>query len=295
MTYDSVERSISSAAPAELYEFVTPTQTFRLTSHETDVVFGGNTYTAVTGSRSNLVTADLKADPGELVVEIPAAHALAQTFANGVPPESVLATITRFHPPSGVSIQLWKGYVQGLSFKKSGGEGPMAAFPIPPKTADALAFDIPAWIASRICNNVLYDTNCTVSDADAANFKNTTIASISSDGLIIGVTSLAGSNIGIGGRAKGGYLKHTPTLEQRTIIDQIPPGTVGSPGLSLTIQCAFPTGSIHVGDAISVYRGCDHTLNTCVTDFSNGINFGGHPFLPPSNVFYVGLVLARYF
>jgi hypothetical protein len=288
MTYDATERSIQDGTPAELFDIVTPATTFRITTHETDVVFGGNTYTAVTGSRSNLLVPDVQNTGEDLVFEIPAEHVLAQTYAAGMPPYQVLVTATRYHPVSGVGLQCWKGFALGLSFKKGGNEGPMAAFVVPDGALSQLALDIPAFRASRGCQHVLYDTQCTISRADTTRFKDTTIASISADGLTITVTSLSGTTIGTAGRCIHGEIVHTPTGERRTITGQNP-----SPGTALTIQCAFPRNSLHVGDAVTVFRGCDHTLNTCETDFANALNFGGYPYLPPANIFYVGFNLGK--
>ena len=39
---------------------------------------------------------------------------------------------------------------------------------------------------------------------------------------------------------------------------------------------------VSVGDTFSVLVGCDHTLTTCTVKFGNLINFGGTPFVPPS-------------
>lgn len=38
--------------------------------------------------------------------------------------------------------------------------------------------------------------------------------------------------------------------------------------------------AIAVGDAYSVYRGCDKRLATCRSSFANAVNFGGFPYLP---------------
>ena len=48
---------------------------------------------------------------------------------------------------------------------------------------------------------------------------------------------------------------------------------------TFTLYEAMPE-DIEVGDQYSVYQGCDKSLDTCVDEFSNGINFGGEPYLP---------------
>lgn len=49
-----------------------------------------------------------------------------------------------------------------------------------------------------------------------------------------------------------------------------------------TLQQALPN-PIQVGDAYSVYAGCDKLLATCKTKFSNVINFRGFPHVPGSD------------
>ncbi|WP_026606954.1 DUF2163 domain-containing protein [Methylocapsa acidiphila] len=49
---------------------------------------------------------------------------------------------------------------------------------------------------------------------------------------------------------------------------------------SLTLSNKLPHQPT-VGDAFTVYQGCDHTLSTCRTKFNNQINFRGFPFIPP--------------
>ena len=38
-----------------------------------------------------------------------------------------------------------------------------------------------------------------------------------------------------------------------------------------------------LSDAVTLYPGCDHTLTTCDTAFSNSLNYGGFPAIPQKN------------
>lgn len=51
-----------------------------------------------------------------------------------------------------------------------------------------------------------------------------------------------------------------------------------SPG-SLVLASPLPTQPIS-GDTFNAYPGCDKTLSTCQTKFSNKPNFRGHPYIP---------------
>lgn len=50
-------------------------------------------------------------------------------------------------------------------------------------------------------------------------------------------------------------------------------------GGAFVLQQSLPN-PIAVGDAYSVYAGCDKTLATCKTKFNNVVNFRGHPHVP---------------
>jgi len=47
---------------------------------------------------------------------------------------------------------------------------------------------------------------------------------------------------------------------------------------------AVPPG-LAVGNAITLYSGCDRTLATCHSKFGNSENFGGFPLIPTKNPF----------
>lgn len=54
----------------------------------------------------------------------------------------------------------------------------------------------------------------------------------------------------------------------------------------LLLSHRLPPG-INVGDAVTVYAGCDHAVATCFSKFVNVPNFGGLPHLPTVNPYYV--------
>jgi uncharacterized phage protein (TIGR02218 family) len=78
---------------------------------------------------------------------------------------------------------------------------------------------------------------------------------------------------------KGGEIVRTSDGERRLIVQQI--------GTLLTLN--FPFKDMDVGDSVEVFAGCDRTVETCKAKFSNVVNFGGHPLIPPINVFNEGL------
>ena len=51
------------------------------------------------------------------------------------------------------------------------------------------------------------------------------------------------------------------------------------PSQTFTLWLPMPN-AIQIGDAYSVYPGCDKRFATCTGKFSNGVNFGGFPYVP---------------
>ena len=56
-------------------------------------------------------------------------------------------------------------------------------------------------------------------------------------------------------------------------------------GVALTLIYPLPVAPA-VGDAFTVYAGCDHTQATCQSRFNNLANFRGFPFVPPPQIAY---------
>lgn len=289
-TFDTVERSQQDACPAELYDFVGPSKTWRLTTYESDVTYLGNVYSAVASARSNISTVDFSTDQTDITVQIPASHELAQTYVAGVPMRDLLVTVTRIHLPFMVVSQFWQGYASSLQMAQR-----MASFRVPSGTNDALVTDIPAVAAQRLCNHTLYDSRCTILRG-AGYTVTTTIASISTDGKTIGsvLPVPAGTNDTLAGVVTlvpwsfTGEILHVASGERRTVV-------VENSTTSFQLQAAFPLSLIHAGDVIQIFAGCTKTMGQCSSPkFNNGVNHGGHPYMPSSNIFYVGLQGALY-
>lgn len=287
MAYDDFEKSAHLSTPVELYTFIAPSMTTRVTSWHKDVSFGGDTYLAEPLSRSNLQIVDAHTDQFDATIELRAAHALVQHYANGVPPREISCLVQRYQPSSGLAIQVWFGYVGALSFK-----GRMGSFRIPSATADQLELNSPSVICSRLCNHVLYDTRCSIPRTSFDIGAN--ITSISADGRTFGIdvailaavtgTTIRGVVAPTVQWATHGELLHVPTGERRTVTTQ-------NSSSSITVQIEFGGGvtGVQIGDPVVLYAGCDHTRAQCHAKFANVINFGGHPDIPRSNPFLVNL------
>ncbi len=252
-TFDENERSTSQSRPIDLYTITTPTVTYRLTSYPVDVVYAGNTYTATTMDRGDLqIGQDLTGR--ELVIYLPITHPLVRKFAaSGIPEHEVLVVLQRLQEASGEAQEEARGEGNGLSV-----EGKIAMLRVPSLTDDAMKIRLPVIAVQRLCNHVLYDAQCLVDRTTAS--SNMSITAIAGNTVTVSFP-LAGTGMVFGD------IRHAPTGQLRMVVAQS--------GSVLTLN--VPLVDAHVGDAVEVAPGCDHTVTTCRDKFTNVINFGGHP------------------
>jgi len=126
---------------------------------------------------------------------------------------------------------------------------------------------------SRKCGHFLYDGGCKV---NPNSFKVSTVLT-SVDGRTVNVATVAPVDTG-GNVFPLGMLVHGPSGESMTIIRQS--------GTTLTLQLPIP--GMNVFDSVTIYRGCDHTIDVCDSDFGNVLNFFGFPELPNHELFVPG-------
>jgi hypothetical protein len=265
MTYDTDETSSSQSRPRNLYVIVTPTELYRHTSHPVDVVYAGNTYTALTMDSGAL---EVTSDPTgrELIVQLPIMHPLVQRyFASGIPPHGVVVTFLRMQEISGVAVQQSSGFAQSMAV-----DGHVATIRVPSVIDDAIKIMLPVVRAQKTCNHVLFDARCTPGpggidgpDPDAFSFPANIVSQIGRT-LVISTTGSRPDSW-----AKFGRVVHVGSAQTRTITEQI--------GATLTL--IDPLVNVANGSGIIVYAGCGHTLDVCKSKFSNVMNFGGHPHL----------------
>jgi uncharacterized phage protein (TIGR02218 family) len=133
---------------------------------------------------------------------------------------------------------------------------------VPSITDDAMKVRLPTVRAQRLCNHVLYDTQCRV---DRSSFQFTTTI-VSQSGATLVLSSAAGKP---NQWATFGEVVLAATGERRNVLSQI--------GTTFTISLSF-VGLVG-GDTVTVFAGCNHNLFTCRDKFNNVINFGGMPHL----------------
>lgn len=266
MSFDSLESSVQDSQPRELWTFVTPAATYRYTTAEVPVVFSGDTYTPIAAGRDDFKGATIT-DAAEMVLELPRTNGFVQDNAFGMPPQNMTVQILRLQ--GAFYESWWLGAVSAFTVERD-----RCKVRSPSILADALDMTIPSARVGPQCNRMLYSPGCDVDRDDPANKTTTTV--VSSNGVFVLVASVGGH---VDDYFKPGVFIHDADGERRLIIKQT--------GAQLELNARLR--SISGGDAITLLRGCKHTIDAC-DGFSNIPNFGGHPYVPKSNPFKGSLV-----
>ena len=269
MTYAGSENSVESGTPIELFEFTLGAETFRFTSSADEVTVGGVTYAPAVIGRD-----DLKVSPAErtevLTIGVDARLDFVRRYINGVPGQAAQLLLQRMHRTDGSQElrPIFRGTVRSVAFTENGVAASIAVLPVSGRLANAL----PRFLYSSLCNHVLFDSACGLS---AASFKfSGTVSAISDNTLTVTGLGAAKPN----GWANAGYVV-TSWGDYRMILSH-----VGS-----DIRLMIPFTASPVGGTVDVYAGCDHSIDTCGTKFSNRANFGGFAYVPKRNPFTGGI------
>lgn len=268
MPFDTQERSVEAGQPIELYDFRIGSDAYLWTTNPVAVTYNSLTYEPMEVAREALqFSSDTRAEA--LKITVPASTAMVRRYINSVPGQRATLTITRVHRNDGANqlIQMFKGIAQTVGFDLNGLSASIAVVPI---TAE-LANSIPRFAFSGVCNHVLYDGACTV--AQSLFRYQDEVTGVAGDTITVQGLSVKGS-----GWATGGYIA-LPSGEFRQILEHT--------GDNVRVLLPFPSSPL--GLTVEVFAGCDHSINTCSSKFSNVPNFGGFAWVPLRNPFSTGL------
>lgn len=265
MTYAATETSIQSGRPVELYEFLNGATYYRYTSADSDVSYGGNTFTAAAIARDAI---EATSETARLALNLTCARSLpVLELFSVLPPDAVVSlTVRRLHAGDGEAITLWLGRVLNVTWKPAAAEIHCESVYTSLKRVGLRR------LYQKACPHALYGPGCNVSRASVVATK--TVASIS--GAMLTLNGMVGTYVD--GYFAGGYVEWERTagqFDRRAIRSQV--GGV--------IAIGFPFPGITVSASVYIYPGCDHTISTCDTKFSNRRNFGGMPYFPTKNPF----------
>lgn len=277
MTYAAEETGTQSGAPVELYTFDYGASAYRYTSREssfTDTTVSPNrVYTSASIDRTPIESTQEEAR-NALKLTVARDFAVADLFRVAPPSDPINVTVRRVHRGDTTSmIVIWVGRVLNCVF-----EGARAVLTCEPITV-SLARTGLRRLYGIPCPYALYGQGCGLTKATYANTKRVLAVS----GLTVTVGSLPA-----GFSFDGGFVEWVDDdgNTQRRFIESRS-GPTGSPEQNvLTLTQAF-TGLAVTSplQSITVYPGCDHTLATCNSVYSNAANYGGWPFIPSKNPF----------
>lgn len=266
MSYAVKDKSVSSGAPIECYEFIAQHKTWRYTSYHSQVTVAGEVYDPLPITRTAIEITSIIDSPATMDFNLPSDHEICRQFCYIISPKQMVVIVRRVHEGDDFSTDFkveWTGrYAGGAS---SGKWGTL-------KTASILATELNGFLSSvyyqKTCNHVLYDERCKAVRAD---FTETAIIT-KIQNQIITVDDMVYTDDDL----IGGVMTNTRTSEVQGII---------SNDVNI-MRIGYPFFDLLVGDTVELTLGCDHQrLGHCKTRFNNVDNYGGFDFVPEINPF----------
>lgn len=277
MTFETIEESVESGQPIELYDFAIGTDHYRFTSSQNDVtlVTTAHVYTAVPISRSERVDELNSPDSNRLTITMPADEEFVQLFRDIAPGAKASLTITRLHRAdlggSEDSITVFAGTVRNVSFLNDGRIAVLQCLPV----TSAYSRPTPRQTYQGSCNAMLYDAKCGIDKDDPLYRFIGTVSAVNGD--VITVTGAAAFNV-LTDFFEAGYIEFNHDF--RTVVAQS--------GDDLTVITPFITDP--TGLSVTCRAGCKlRMLTDCDSKFNNKDRFRGFPYVPKKNPFQTGL------
>lgn len=252
-------------APIELYRFELGGETYRYAATSGEpYVYKGDVYAPEYLLRVGLhFSNDFAKDV--LTITLPATNAVAALFFSGTPEYAMRLKVFRGVRGAADLPAVWSGTVNGASFSFSD---------------EAYTCDLSCEpLAARMersglirnyqinCPHTLYGPHCRV-DRTARRLE----ARVSeSTGSTLTLSLPSGTE---DGRFAGGQLITAADGRRRCIM--------GNAGNVLTLERPL---LLKKSDTVTLYPGCDKSWACCVSRFGNGLNFGGHRWIPTENPF----------
>lgn len=265
MSYETSEQSRFAGMPVELYEFVFDGVTYRYTSADTNVTYGGATYTPTPMVRATVASGEAGSDIGTLDLMFPVDHPfvalLMGPYGSGLP-MSVTVRARHRDDPAAEFITGFLGQSAAVSLDS-------AELKITFASAQArLQRKLPRLQVSRQCPFMLYDAYCNVNPT--AFQWTTTVVDITNTRLTLtGLFNQPDKRYFVGGVILlGGVVRGFIERQDDT-----------------SIYLLQPSVDIRVGDTVTLYAGCDRLQVTCHQRFGNAARYGGLPDLPQQSPF----------
>jgi uncharacterized phage protein (TIGR02218 family) len=264
MAYQDQIEATEMVAFAELFEIITPSQTYYYTSYQADVVFLTKTYLKRPISRGELSFSE-KLRAVKVKISAPLDTPFLAYLAS-FPPDQTVVKITRVFIGTSDYVQLFQGHIIGITI-----ENRVASAECESETR-LLRNKVPKVLFQAWCNHMLFDSSCGLNEADYG--EEIEVDSLESPNRIVSAQ--------LGAFDENffalGYIRFSNDI--RFIENHYTP-TGGSVPTHLKIQLPFK--DLEAGDKIICYPGCDKSYETCQTKFNNLANRLAFDNIPSSN------------
>lgn len=253
----------------EIYEITLPPHgVFRFTSAQDDLVYDGNTYTAITierGERSNSADIERKTS---IKISMPVEHPFAKLYALYPPLQDAECIIYQATLPLGSAEVTDPEPVFRGVLLTYGSEGRTASFEVTPRI-HAANRQGPRGVYSSLCRHALYDRGCKVLLASYQ--ESVTVEEVRPD--VRELVIFAPFDIP-GGYYQGGFIRVTAESDPILILKQ---GlSSNDPPYRTTITLTRWSAELTAEPStILAAPGCDYSRQTCIDRFDNLDNFGG--------------------
>ena len=237
-------------------------ETYRYTSYQEPVQIGGETFVPVAMKRNAIELSTQEENQLAMEITMPYQEELVRDYAYEESPPVLNLQLLRVHDTDTADfVVLWDGPVTGFTV-----EGFIAKLRVPSVFDTVLSGNVPGPRYQGPCNHVFTDPRCTISQVSVSQ--------------VVPVTQVGGTTVRVSGltftdaQVRIGQVI-TLSGESRMITQRV--------GDDLTVT--YPFSNLTAGETVTVTRGCDHSFETCKTQFNNGENFGGFPVVPNRNPF----------
>lgn len=269
MSYETYEYSPQSGQPALRFLFVTGAVEYRFTTEPVIVGDSDGTWIPSPISCGEFSqTNEVAKDP--LIITFPRTSEFAQTFIGGIPEQITTVTVFRLHTndqDEGFELY-WKGRVVAIN-----------------QPGDAIELECENVFSSMLrpgiraryqktCRHALYGLGCTL-DAEMFAVSGTATAVSGHEVTVPESHTSNGDGYFAGGMLKTteGYLRYITSHFGNKVFLMTP------------IRSLAEEVDNNGSAAVTLYPGCDHTIDTCKNKFNNIENYGGFPWIPNRNPF----------
>lgn len=290
MSYESIEISVDTGQPFDLYRFTFGSEVFLQTSSDRTIVFNGETYLPQSIRRSDIESTS-QSEKSNLSLSASKSNPLVELFKFGTPNTVIGVTIFTGHwmqaddvadvDPTRVRV-LWKGRL--LNFEL--GADSMVTLTLESVFASAKRLGIRRKF-QRQCPFELYGNQCGVPKLDhqvITTVVNSHIGAPGESGWLVTVDVDVSSDPQL---FSGGYMTWANSLNGRTEHQSIKLSSDVNVDECVLVLSKRPW-QLSIGQTVTIYKGCDHNIDTpggCGPRFNNHANFGGMPYIPTKNPF----------